>query len=113
MLAMRLSSLSSAKRALCRGSCANSLTTRTPDSVSCRYAVICATFSRVTRYASAGMMRKTNDATPRAGEREECRRGGLGARDERDHRRADQRQRGAEQRHDAVRDQLVERLDVV
>ena len=32
---------------------------------------------------------------------------------EQDHRRADQRQRGAEQRHDAVGDELVERLHVV
>ena len=49
MFAARFSSLSSAKWRLCRGSWANARTTRMPDSVSCRYAVIAAIFSRVIR----------------------------------------------------------------
>ena len=49
MFASRLSSFSSAKRFSCRGSCPNARTTRTPDRVSCRYAVTHAIFSRVSR----------------------------------------------------------------
>ena len=49
MFASRFSSLSSAKRSLWRGSWPNARTIRMPDSVSCRYAVTSAIFSRVSR----------------------------------------------------------------
>jgi hypothetical protein len=49
MLVARFSSLSSANRRRWRGSCPNARTSRTPDSVSCRYEVIQAIFSRVSR----------------------------------------------------------------
>jgi hypothetical protein len=67
MFASRFSSLSSAKRASCRRSCPNARTTRTPDSVSCRYAVIHAIFSRVARYASADAIRNATDPASRTG----------------------------------------------
>ena len=59
------------------------------------------------------MIRKASDAMPEdredgVGDQRE-----LGVEPEQDRRRADQRQRGAEQRHDAVGDERVERLDVV
>ena len=49
MFASRFSSFSSAKRVLWRSSWPNARTTRTPESVSWRYAVTCAIFSRVSR----------------------------------------------------------------
>ena len=67
MFAARFSSLSSAKTVSWRRSWAKMRTTRTPESVSCRYAVICATFSRVARYASALMIRKASEPIPSTG----------------------------------------------
>jgi hypothetical protein len=49
MFTARFSSFSSLIRSRWRRSCPNVRTTRTPESVSCRYAVMFAIFSRVAR----------------------------------------------------------------
>jgi hypothetical protein len=67
MFAARFSSFSSAKRSSWRRSCPKARTTRTPDSVSCRYAVTSAIFSRVARYAPVDTIRNASDATSRIG----------------------------------------------
>ena len=67
MFASRFSSLSSAKRSRWRGSWPNARTIRMPDSVSCRYAVICAIFSRVSRYAPADASRNATLPTASTG----------------------------------------------
>src|SRR4051795_11231463 len=139
--ASRFVSLSSPNRARWRGSWWNARTTRIPDSVSWRYAVIAPIVSRVRREGPAP------DPDPRQrlreGRRDRADRlaraaVGVGARDaererpgrhhredqerderelhverEQDHDRADERERRLEQRHDRVRHERVERFDVV
>ena len=67
MLAARFSSFSSANRRSWRGSCPNARTIRTPESVSCRYAVTSAIFSRVSRYAPDEAIRNSTLPTARIG----------------------------------------------
>ena len=59
------------------------------------------------------MIRNASEPIPSTREDEERQQRELPVEHEQDHRRADQRQRRAEQRHDAVGDELVERLHVV
>ena len=71
---------------------------RTPESVSCRYAVTPAIFSRVSRYAPLEVSRKTTLAHEQDGKVRNVIEREAGIEHDEDHRDAEQRQRRGEQR---------------
>ena len=94
-------------------SCANVRTTRMPDRLSCRYAVIARDLLARGAVGVRGHDPERQRAERQHREDEERQQRQLDVQHEQDRGRADQRQRRAEQRHHAVGDELVERLHVV